>query len=174
MSKINVRTRLGILLSTLVLLAGGAALSVTAASAAAPAPAAAVAAAPASGSIVMLPPARIADSRAWSNLRTFNAYESEDMQVQGHGGIPAFPTRTAGVILNVTVVPVQTWYSPGGWLTLWASGGPRPEVSQVSFDYYNTSSEVIVQPSDDGSLRIFNGSPGYIDVLVDVEGYIAA
>lgn len=171
MSKINVRARLGILLSTLALLAGGAALSVTAASAAAQAPAAAVA--PASGTVVMLSPVRIADSRTWSNLTTFNAYESEDMQVQGHGGIPAFPTKTAGVIINVTVVPVQNWYSPGGFLTVWATGGPRPEVSQVSFNYYNTSSEVIVKPSDDGSLRIFNGSPGYIDVLIDVEGYIA-
>jgi hypothetical protein len=162
------RTKVMVLLSVLFLLIVGliAGLSAGQASAAPPPPA--------SGTVVMLQPSRIVDSRAWMQLGTFDAYQAQDIQVQGHGGIPAFPTQTAGVILNITVVPVQTWDLTPGYLTVWASNTPRPEVSQVSYGYWNVSTEVIVKPSDDGSLRIFNGGPGHVDVLVDVEGYIVA
>jgi len=149
---------------SLALLAGG--MSVVASTAAAgPTPAAGQA----TGTVVMLPPTRIADSRSWMSFPTFHGTEQQDLQIVGRGGVPM--TGVAGVILNVTAVNEQQ----PGYLTVWPFDQPRPTSSNVNFQAgQNIANTVIVSlPQPDGTIRIFNGSFGNIDVLVDVEGYIA-
>jgi hypothetical protein len=148
---------------SIALLAGGMSVVVsTAAAESTPA------AAQAAGTIVMLPPTRIADSRSWMSFPTFHGTEQQDLQIVGRGGVPM--TGVAGVILNVTAVDEQQ----AGYLTVWPFDQPRPASSNVNFQAgQNIANTVIVSlPQPDGTIRIFNGSFGDIDVLVDVEGYI--
>ncbi|MDQ2738934.1 MAG: hypothetical protein M3Y35_10050, partial [Actinomycetota bacterium] len=137
----------------------------TASANAAPAKAA-TATPPASGTTVMMNPSRIADSRpGGSSIGTFQAHWREDLQVAGRGGVPL--TGVAAVILNVTAVGPST----SGYLTVWPFGIPRPTTSNLNFtagqDVANT---VIVRLSPDGTISLYNGSAGNVDVLVDVEG----
>ena len=167
MSLKGIRTKLGVVICSLALV-GGLGVGLTAAQASAAVPNAAVAAvAPATGTVVMLPPTRIADSRTGAQLNSFFGFARQDLQVAAHGGVPL--TGAAGAILSVTVVS-----NSYGFLSVYPSGGTRPEVSQVSFNRTNVSTEVTVQLSSDGSIRIFSGAPGWVDVLVDVEGYVTA
>ncbi len=131
---------------------------------------AAVVAAPASGTLVMLVPSRIADSRAGLSLGTFRPLEREDLQIAARGGVPL--TGAAGAVLNVTVVNPQR----GGFVTVWPSQFAKPNTSNINFPAGQTiANNVIVKLiSSDGTISIYNGSAGTVDVVVDVEGYIAA
>jgi len=170
MSAHPVRDRVAAVISALALLAVGlgVGLSVDQASAA-PAPAAAVAAAPTSaGTVVMVTPCRVADSRNHYPLTTFYAYTVEYLGVGGTCGVPV---GVAGVILSITAVP-DPWFS-GGWLTLWPEGVDKPNVSQVTFGWQNTTTEVTVKLSPAGWVGIYNGAQaGSVDVIVDVAAYI--
>lgn len=122
---------------------------------------------PASGSTVVLNPNRIADSRATLSFPTFQVSWSQDLQVAGRGGVPL--TGVAAVILNVTAVGPQR----PGYLTVWPFGIARPSTSSINFGAgQNIANTVIVRLSNDGTISIYNGSGGNVDVLVDVEGYI--
>lgn len=169
MSWKSTRSRVGVVICSLALLVGGVSLAAIQANAAVP-NAAVAAAAPVSGSVVMLTPCRIADSRTWTTLTTFWGYETEDQKIAEKCGVPAL---AAGAILNITVVPASNFYG-GGYLTLYPTDGVRPEVSQVTYNWNNISGEVTVKLGTFGSVTIFNGSPGMTDVIVDVAGYIAA
>jgi acid phosphatase len=74
-------------------------------------------------------------------------------------------------VLTVTVVGPQT----PGHLAVWASGSARPGTSNVNFrpgqDIANT---VLAPVGPDGRVQLFNGSPGPLDVVVDVNGYVAS
>ena len=106
MSWKSTRSRVGVVICSLALLVGGVSLAAIQANAAVP-NAAVAAAAPASGSVVMLTPCRIADSRTWTTLTTFWAYESEDQKIAEKCGVPAL---AAGAILNITIVPSFNYY----------------------------------------------------------------
>ena len=122
---------------------------------------------PASGTTVMLNPNRIADSRMTLSFPTFQPGWSQDLQVAGRGGVPL--TGVAAVVLNVTAVGPQR----GGYLTVWPFGTTRQWTSSVNFAAgQNIANTVIVRVSSDGTISIYNGSGGNVDVLVDVEGYI--
>ena len=149
----------------------GSGLAVYAGSSAAQTETAVVAAAvPSIGTVTLLAPSRIADSRTGSSLVTLHALQSEDLQIAGRGGVPL--KGAAGAFLNVTVV------NPGasGYLTVWPFNQVKPNVSNVNFQSRQTiANTVVVQlPINDGTVRIFNGSSGTVDVLVDVAGYVAA
>jgi hypothetical protein len=122
---------------------------------------------PTVGTVVPVTPCRVADSRNWITLTTFFAYQTEDQQITGNCGVPA---TASAAILNFTVVPQNNWQ--GGFLTIYPTGGTRPEVSQVSYNWYTITGEVTAKLSDTGSVTIFNGSPGTADVIVDVAAYI--
>ncbi len=165
-----VRRRLGVLLCSSVLIGGGAVAGLTAVQATAATPAPTVAAG--SGTVVLVDPTRIADSRSSSALTTFAPYATEDLHFD-----VAPSNRVTGIVVSLTVAPVQNGlYSPGGYLEVWPTRLTRPEVSQVSFPGgQNVSNEAIIGPLDStGSVHIFNGSPGDVDVLVDLVGYVVA
>lgn len=160
----NVWNRL--LMGVGVLAVSAALLGSTVAANASPATAPAVTP-PASGSTVVLNPNRIADSRTTLSFGTFHTSWQQDLQVAGRGGVPL--TGVAAVILNVTAVSPQR----PGYLTVWPLGISRPTTSSLNFGIgQNIANTVIVRLSDDGTVSLYNGSSGTVDVLVDVEGYI--
>ena len=133
MSLKGIRTRMGAMICALALLAVGVVVGLATNQASAATAASAAAAPTASGTVVMLTPCRVADSRDWITLSTFNAYQTEYLGVTGTCGVP---WGAAGVILNVTVVP-SPWFSyGGGWVTVYPDGSFPPNVSQVSYNWY--------------------------------------
>lgn len=154
-------------LLALLMIIGGMALYAGSSAAQSP-PASGSAAAP--GNVILLTPSRIADSRVWNSFPTFRGLESSDLQIVGRGGVPM--TGVSGAVLNVTVVNPQSV----GFLTVWPFDEPQPDVSNLNFVPGETiANTVIVKLSQpDGTVRIYNGSGGAVDVLVDVEGYISA
>jgi hypothetical protein len=118
----------------------------------------------------MVAPCRVADSRDWSTLTTFFGYQTEDLVIGGHCGVPL---DAAGVILNVTMVPIQDYvYNPGGFLTIYPVGADRPNVSQATYTWGNNSTEATVMMGDGGGVSIFNGSAGRVEVIIDAAAYI--
>ena len=101
---------------------------------------------------------------------TFPALQTQDLQVVGRGGVPL--TGVAAAVLNVTAVNP----SADGYVTVWPVGVPRTDTSSVNFGRLEPSiaNTVIVRLSSDGSISLFNGSNGPLDILVDVQGYVPA
>jgi len=169
MSLQRIRTRIGAVIAALALLAGGLGVGVAANQAsAAPAPAAA-AAAPTSGSVTMVTPCRIADSRNGNPLSQFTPWTTEYLGITGSCNVPY---NVAGAVLDITVVPSPWSNNGGGYLTLWPDDAGMPTVSQVSYNWYTVTTEVTVKLSPWGWIGIFNGSVSGADVIVDVAAYI--
>ena len=120
------------------------------------------------GAIVSVTPARIADSRVGLQIGgAVPALGTAAVQVTGRGGIPG---GSEAVVATVTVVAPQY----AGYVTVWPSG-TRPETSNVNFQPgQNIANTVIIRVSRSGGIRLFNGSPGSVQLIVDVTGYIAS
>ena len=59
-----------------------------------------------------------------------------------------------------------------GYLTAWPTGQGQPTASNLNFTPGQTVPNLVVVPvGTDGTIQIFNGSPGTVDVIVDVAGY---
>ncbi len=85
-------------------------------------------------------------------------------------GVPVDSNVTA-VVLNVTVTSPQA----AGALTVLSDGQPLPGTSNLNFVAGQTvSSLVVVAPVIDGSIDFYNGSPGTVHVVADVEGYFTS
>ena len=92
---------------------------------------------------------------------------SISVQVTGQGGVPA--TGVSAVALNVTVADPTA----AGYITVWPSGTPRPETSNLNFQAgQNIPNLVIVPVGPDGKIQLYNGSPGTVQLIADVAGYI--
>ncbi|MGE0877889.1 MAG: hypothetical protein AB7L13_12780 [Acidimicrobiia bacterium] len=108
-----------------------------------------------------LTPARILDTRTSGAL---GADSQIDLQVVGQGGVPAGATA---VVVNLTVTEPDA----SSYLTLWPTGEPRPEASNINFVAGRTIANLVtVKLSADGRLTIYNFA-GSVHVLVDVNGY---
>jgi hypothetical protein len=121
------------------------------------------------GGLVATLPSRVVDSRTGQGIAGPAApTRSVSFQVAGVGGVPA--SGVAAVLLNVTAVgPLAP-----GHLTLWASGSVRPGTSNVNFrPAENIANTVLAPVGPDGRVQLFNGSPGAVDVVVDVNGYVS-
>jgi len=61
-----------------------------------------------------------------------------------------------------------------GFATAWPSGTALPTASNLNFVHSRTVANLAVVPvGADGKIMLFNGSPGPVDLLADVVGYIA-
>lgn len=76
----------------------------------------------------------------------------------------------SAVVLNVTAVnPAAV-----GYLTVYPAGGVRPLASNLNYQPRQTvPNMVVVKTGTGGAVSIFNGSEGTIDILADIEGYVA-
>src|SRR5262245_48703555 len=128
-------------------------------------PAAAAASTP--GSFTSLTPSRLLDTRygigAPSGAVAANG--TVVLHVDGAGGVPA--SGVSAVVLNVTV----TQPTAAGVVTVWPDG-TRPWVSNLNFVRGQTVPNMVVTPvATDGTVRLYNGSPGTVQLLADVSGY---
>ncbi len=88
-----------------------------------------------------------------------------DLPVLGRGGVPA--SGVGSVALNVTV----TRPTAAGYVTVWPTGQPRPNASNLNFVEGQTVPNMVIVPVGvGGQVSIFNES-GSTDVIVDVLGW---
>ena len=119
------------------------------------------------GAFSALTPTRLLDTRTGNGAPTARVAPrgTVTLQVTGRGGVPA--TGVSAVVLNVTAVsPTRA-----GFVTAYGQGG-LPTVSNLNFTAGQTVPNLVIVPvSDTGTVRLFNGSSGTIDLLADVAGY---
>ena len=120
------------------------------------------------GAVVPLPPARILDTRTGQGAAgPVPASGSVSVQVTARGGVPA--TGVSAVAVNVTV----TAPAAAGYVTVWPSGTPRQTTSNLNFQAgQNIPNLVIVPVGADGKIQLYNGSPGTVQLIADVAGYV--
>lgn len=88
------------------------------------------------------------------------------VMVDGQAGIP--PLLASAVVVNLTA----TNSTSSGYISGFASGSPRPATSNLNFTPGRTVASLAVIPvADDGSVTLFNGSTGPVDLVADVVGY---
>lgn len=122
------------------------------------------------GSFGALSPHRILDTRPdpsnEGGFLTLDPGESIAIQVAGRGGIPVYGVSAA--VINVTV----TGPTSSGFLTLYPDGESQPLSSNLNFTPGLTVPNlVMVKVGRFGRVRILNGSPGAVEVIVDVAGW---
>lgn len=116
-----------------------------------------------------LEPDRLVDTRSGFGApkAPVAAGGSIGVQITGADG-GELPAGIAAVALNVTAVAPQA----GGYLTVYPDGTARPTASNVNFGAGQViANSVVVPVGADGKIRIFNGSIGGTNVLVDIVGY---
>ena len=120
------------------------------------------------GAVASLPPARILDTRIGQGASgPVPSTGSISVQVTGQGGVPA--AGVSAVIVNVTVADPTA----AGYITVWPSGAPRQQTSNLNFQAgQNIPNLVIVPVGADGKIQLFNGSGGTVQLIADVAGYI--
>ncbi|MHA3704326.1 fibronectin type III domain-containing protein [Jatrophihabitans sp. YIM 134969] len=123
------------------------------------------------GAFAALPPTRVLDTRSGNGAPAGRVSPGGTVQlpVTGRGGVPA--TGVAAVLLNVTAV------SPtgAGYLTVYPSGGPRPTASNLNFGVGDIRANLVAaRVGAGGTVALYNGSGGTVDVLADVAGYVLA
>jgi len=98
--------------------------------------------------------------------------------------LPALTTRRLAVLpsdgtasffqalaVNITAVTPQS----SGYLTAWDGNGGLPSTSNNNFSAGVTSaSSTIVPVNPDGTVTIYNGSYGNLDVIIDINGFVLA
>jgi len=117
----------------------------------------------AAGTLGPLTPTRILDTRGGGAL---GALGITAVPILGRGGVPT--SGVSAVAINVTAVNPAA----GGFLTVWPSSRAQPDASNLNFSPGQTVPNLVVVPvGTDGKIKIYNGSFGAVDLLVDVAGY---
>jgi hypothetical protein len=115
-------------------------------------------------------PCRLADTRS-GNGGVLASGADRSFQVQGLCGVP---NGAKAVSVNVTVVASA---NGAGYLTLYPSGITRPRVSTVNFVASDVVANGAIVPlgtagtPPNGDLRVFAGTSGNVDLVLDVSGY---
>jgi hypothetical protein len=115
-----------------------------------------------------VPPARILDTRNSTQgelSARVGQRQTVSQRVAGVGGVPA---DAMAVAINVTAVaPTQD-----GYLTVWPSGRPQPEVSAINFRRGQVVGNLLlVEVGTGGRVQLYNHA-GQVDVVFDVVGYL--
>jgi hypothetical protein len=114
-----------------------------------------------------LPPHRVLDTRdgTGSTATRLNAGEARTVHVAGVGGTPA--SGISAVVVNVTAVAP----SAASFLTVYPSGVPRPDASNLNFPPgVNIPNLVFVKVGTNGNVSLYNDQ-GTVDVIFDVVGW---
>ena len=86
--------------------------------------------------------------------------------ILGAGGVPL--TGVSSVVLNVTV----TGPTANGFVTVFAGGTTKPGTSNLNYTTGQTVANLVVVPvGADGSVSLYNGSGGSVQMIADVAGY---
>jgi hypothetical protein len=74
----------------------------------------------------------------------------------------------SAVVMNVTV----TSPTAAGYITAYPDGQSRPNASNLNFVPGETVPNLVVVPvGGDGSVMLFNGSLGRVNLVADIAGY---
>jgi hypothetical protein len=114
-------------------------------------------------SFFAITPCRAVDTRGGSPFTT-GQQRSFPMR-----GVCAVPTTAAAVTINVTI----TTPTAASFLTIWPTGGARPNVSTINFtgaDQALANGAIVGLGTLPNDLTIFN-SAGNVHVLIDITGY---
>jgi hypothetical protein len=123
-----------------------------------------------------LTPARLMDTRPGGTTTdgqlagagAIGSNSVKNLAVLGRGGVPS--TGVGAVALSVTV----TNPTLASFLTVWASGTPRPTAANLNFPPARTiQNMVIARVGDGGQVSLYNLA-GTTDVVVDVLGWFPA
>ncbi len=121
------------------------------------------------GMAAALTPARILDTRSGNGASgPVKAGQTVKLQVEGRGGVPA--SGVAAVVLNVTV----TQPTAAGYVTVWPDGATRPPTSALNFSPGETIPNLVIAPvGADGTVDLYNGANGTIQLVADVSGWFS-
>jgi alpha-tubulin suppressor-like RCC1 family protein len=125
---------------------------------------------PTAGAFSAVPPVRVLDTRVGTGAvrAAVAAGHSVTVAITGRHGIPG--SGVGAVAASVTV----TSSTGAGYLTVYP-GGARPGTSTLNFSRGQTVANLAVSAlSSTGTLTIYNGSPGTVQVITDVTGYYRA
>jgi len=82
-----------------------------------------------------------------------------------------FASYIKSIAVNVTAAGPEA----SGFLTTWNGSSPMPAVSNSNFQAkHDVAGSVIVPVNADGTISIYNGSYGNVDILVDLNGLFTA
>lgn len=128
------------------------------------------------GDFTPVTPNRVLDTRVpigQPSAKPLAGGEQRKVAINGTRGVPA--DGVSAVVVNVTAVGA----SAPTYLSTWASGTPRPTVSNLNVDATVARPGVAianlatVPVGLDGKISVFNGA-GSVDVLIDVVGFYSA
>ena len=121
------------------------------------------------GQLNPLSPGRLLDTRnGTGGFTTLGPGQTIDLPVLNRGGVPA--GGVAAVLLNLTV----TGPTGLGYITAYPGGGCRPFASNLNFTPGRTVANLAEEGvGANGAVSLFNGSSGNVDLVVDVEGWVA-
>ncbi|MGI8416047.1 MAG: hypothetical protein ACR2P2_07530 [Nakamurella sp.] len=124
---------------------------------------------------------------AFFSSTPYRVFDSRDANADGTPGQPAGALTTSkiqifpaddptflfikAVVINVTAVQPEA----PGYLTTYSGVGTLPSVSSSNFvPKHDVAGAVIVPVAPDGTISIYNGSFGNVDLVVDVTGFFFA
>jgi hypothetical protein len=115
---------------------------------------------------------RIFDSRNGIGTSASRLGPSETRTV-AVAGVSGIPTNATAVYVNITSVGGNGW----GWLSVWPTGSPRPDVSNVNWPGgIDVPNMAIVALGSNGTLQLYNDASvsgsSTTHVLIDVMGYV--
>ena len=114
-------------------------------------------------------PTRLLDSRGpaggWNAKLTAGA--PKDLLVAMPGNPAGVPATATAVVANVTV----TGGTAGSFVSVWPSGVPQPNVSNLNFGAGETIPNLVIVKIGIGGKISFANAVGGVDVIVDVTGY---
>jgi hypothetical protein len=112
-------------------------------------------------------PTRVIDTRTGLGGTTLSAGATLNFTVP----TSLVPSGSLAVVVNVTVTNTQA----PGYLTAWPQGTSQPNTSVLNWLAGQTVADLATIPiSSANGLSFYNGSPGAMDLVVDLEGYYAA
>lgn len=120
------------------------------------------------GSYFALNPARVLDTRRGGGGTGVKvpALGTISVKVTGAHGVPASGVGAVGI--NVTA----TLASSSGFITVFPTGSTRRDVSNLNYAVNtDVANSAIATVGDGGMVSFYNGSPGTVDLIVDVNGY---
>ncbi|GAB4067053.1 hypothetical protein GCM10028777_21870 [Angustibacter speluncae] len=123
----------------------------------------------AAGTLGQVVPARVLDTRNGTGAAAgpMGPGTAVSLQVAGVAGVPA--VGVSSVVLNVTA----TQPSGAGWVTVHASGSPRPNASSLNLAAGQTVPNLVVAPvGPDGRVVLWTSTSTHL--LADVFGYVLA
>jgi hypothetical protein len=119
------------------------------------------------GTFESLSPSRVLDTRTGTGApqAAVASHSTVTLHIEGAGGVPA--SGVSAVILNVTV----TQPTAPGYVTVYPDGQDAPLASNLNFTAGKTVPNLVVVPVGvDGSVDLYNGSTGTVQLVGDVAG----